>query len=409
MTTLALRSADPPTFFAPAVIISSGSENILTETCLSDHGFIPILCPNPFIFCPDGTILRVHRSPHDRRTFIHGHVITQNSHTFLGLGFEPHAGRPITLLLDTGAGIAVLCESEAGLICERTHARPIYVVGGRSIAPICGGTLAFRYKSSPSPFPIPFLDAYFGPRTASGLGTPTAALSLHFPLPAHPSVLAVRPSGGALWHSPTRVCETLNIWNPSDLARYPDVVRGVAPYATQTGADYGRASIFYRAAAARPGAASKRNAASAAAAIEEAPSAGEWWDMDISPPCPLDPESNCRTFFFFERTSAYPFLAFRPSKSAEDFTFSVDLLRDYMLAICPKVFLKRLCGDFDPSWVVAARPDDILNTHVRAHATFHGYTIVPAPAHSPELSRAEPHIRRLAAFAFANAVSANLN
>ncbi len=66
-----------------------------------------------------------------------------------------------------------------------------------------------------------------------------------------------------------------------------------------TDADYGRASIFYCAAAARPGPASKRNAASAAADLEEAPLAGEWWDMDISPPCPLDPESNCRTFFFF--------------------------------------------------------------------------------------------------------------
>ncbi len=128
----------------------------------------------------------------------------------------------------TGAGIIVLCESEADIICDHTKAVPLYVVGGRTLNPLCGGTLPFRYKSSPSPYPIPFLDAYFGPRTPSGLGAPTAAHTLHAPHPVH----AVRPSSGALWRSADRVCETLNIWNPADLARYPHVMRGVKEYPT---------------------------------------------------------------------------------------------------------------------------------------------------------------------------------
>jgi hypothetical protein len=131
--------------------------------------------------------------------------------------------------------------------------------------------------------------------------------------------------------------------------------------------------------------------------------------MDISPPFPLDPEGMCRTFYFFEHTSAYPFLAFRPSKSSEDFTTSVDLLRDYIRFLCPGTSLTRLCGDYDPTWVVAGRPDNILNAHVRAHADAHNYTIVLTPPYTQFFNLAEPNIRRLAAFAFANAVRANLN
>jgi len=133
--------------------------------------------------------------------------------------------------------------------------------------------------------------------------------------------------------------------------------------------------------------------------------------MDISPPYSLDPEGNCRTFFFFERHFAYPFLAFRPSKSAEDFTASVDLLREFIRLLCPGISLIRLCGDYDPTWVVAGLPDSILNAHVCAQAHKYEYNIVPTPPHEQSLNLAEPNIRRLVAFAFAfaNAVHANLN
>ena len=75
----------------------------------------------------------------------------------------------------------------------------------------------------------------------------------------------------------------------------------------------------------------------------------------------------------------------------------------------PQSYLKRLCGDYDPTWVVAGRPENILNAHVRAHTLKYDYSIVPISANSQFLNHAEPLIRRLAAFAFANAVRANLN
>ncbi len=88
---------------------------------------------------------------------------------FLGFGFAPHTGRPIKLLLDTGADIIVLCESEAAILIDPTPDEPIRVVGDRLIHPIRGGTLPFQYKLSPTPYPIPFLEAFFGPSTALGL------------------------------------------------------------------------------------------------------------------------------------------------------------------------------------------------------------------------------------------------
>jgi len=157
------------------------------------------------------------------------------------------------------------------------------------------------------------------------------------------------------------------MWNPSDLASFPRLVRGVKDYTVLPESDYGRASIFYRAAAARPGLHHKRNAASTSSAAHDMPLPGEWWDMYISPPYPFDPEGNCRTFYFFERTSAYPFLTFRPSKSAEEFTTSVELLIDYIRLIYPNVTLKLLCGDYDPpTWVVAGHPENILNAPTSA-------------------------------------------
>jgi len=106
------------TFFAPAIVLAEPCENILTETCLSDHGFIPVMSPQPFIFCPDGTLLQVQRSAHDRRTFIHAQLINTDGPTpFLGFGFSPRSGRPVKLLLDTGAGIIVLREIRCDLPC----------------------------------------------------------------------------------------------------------------------------------------------------------------------------------------------------------------------------------------------------------------------------------------------------
>jgi len=258
--------------------------------------------------------------------------------------------------------IIVLDSHLSHLLLNPTPGEPVHVVGGQLLRPLQGGTLPFRYHSSPHASYLPLLDALFGPCTPSGLGEPSAAI---FPISlTHPSetVYAIRKSSGALWRSADTVCNTLNIWNPSDLALFPSLVRGVSDYIVHADDDYAHA------AAARPGIFRKRNAAFAASAAHALPKPGEWWDMDISPPYPLDPEGNCRTFFFFERHFAYPFLAFRPSKSAEDFTASVDLLREFIRLICPGISLKRLCGDYDPTWVVAGRPDSILNAHVSAHA-----------------------------------------
>jgi len=65
------------------------------------------------------------------------------------------------------------------------------------------------------------------------------------------------------------------MWNPSDLATFPHLVRGVKDYTVDSDTDYGRASIFYRAAAARPGFHHKRNAASASSAANDMPLPGE--------------------------------------------------------------------------------------------------------------------------------------
>ena len=90
------------------------------------------------------------------------------------------------------------------------------------------------------------------------------------------TVCAIRPSAGATWRTPNEVCNTLNIWNPADLARFPDAVLGVRPYTVLPDDDYGRASIFYRAAAARPGLHKRRNAASDSTAAIDLPKPGEW-------------------------------------------------------------------------------------------------------------------------------------
>ena len=97
---------------------------------------------------------------------------------------------------------------------------------------------------------------------------------------------------------------------PFRLGRFPNSSQGRGLYPNDDTADFERASIFYRAAAARPSTGHLRNAASAADAASSPHVSGEWWDVDISPLYPRDPESNCRTFFFFERDHAFPFLAF---------------------------------------------------------------------------------------------------
>ena len=317
----------PPPYYAKALVLPSPCENILTESCFSVNGFIPIFTPVPYILCPDGTILRIHRSPVDHRPFIHGHIIRPaDSHAFLGLGYGSDSGAPVTFLLDSGAGIIIVNSDLSDILLNRSPGSPIQVVGDSLVTPLGGGTLPFRFL--PAALSHPILTAFYGPSTHGGLGTPTAALSDH-PTPAPPvplpvAISALRQCSGALWRTPLDVCTTLNIWSPADLALYPTKVHGVSDYYVNPDQDHGRDSIFYRAAAARPGLSRTRNAASTAKATAAAPAPGEWWDMDISPPYPFDPEGNCRTFFFFERRSAHRMLAFRPSKSAEDFLASVD-------------------------------------------------------------------------------------
>ena len=149
------------TYFSPAVILPPPCENILPETCLSDNGFAPVLSTIPFIFCPDGTILKVNRSSHDRRTFIHAHIILlPNEPPFLGFGFAPTSGRPVRFLLDTGAGITVVEKSISDILLNPTPSAPIRVVGGSTVTSLGGGTMPFRYLSSPSLSPI--LHAFFG-------------------------------------------------------------------------------------------------------------------------------------------------------------------------------------------------------------------------------------------------------
>ena len=56
------------------------------------------------------------------------------------------------------------------------------------------------------------------------------------------------------------------------------------------------------------------------------------------------------------------------------------------------------------------RSDDITTREVQDYvATRDGLQIIPIAPHSQSLNKAEPNIRRLAAFALANAVRSNLN
>jgi len=125
--------------------------------------------------------LRVHRSTHDRRTFLHGHNITTSGcPPFLGFGFEPGCGSPISLLLDTGARVSS-SSTRLPLIPSPTqpHARRTH--------PCC------RWPASPiSPrrdpsFPVPILSSCIATPTPQRIIWPLHTLRARRAYRSHPS------------------------------------------------------------------------------------------------------------------------------------------------------------------------------------------------------------------------------
>jgi hypothetical protein len=208
--------------------------------------------------------------------------------------------------------------------------------------------------------------------------------------------------------TPREVCSRLNIWNRAHLATYYKLVDGVRPYTLNPDADYGRIEVFHRAAAARPGISKRLNLVSASKKTIYKP--GEVWWTDSSPNYPLNIDGNRRISHFFEEFTSVPVLSFFPDKSASSFVRSIKHLEKRLLILCPGVKLKLIRGDFDTAWATQGRPGDITTREVQDFvATRDGLQIIPIAPHSQSLNKAEPNIRRLAAFALANAVRSNLN
>ena len=180
------------------------------------------------------------------------------------------------------------------------------------------------------------------------------------------------------------------------------------PYTLNPDADYGRIEVFHRAAAARPGISKRLNLFSASKKATY--KLGEVWWTDSSPDYPLNIDGNRRISHFYEDLTGVPVLSFRKDKSASSFVLSLKHLEKRLLHLCPGVKLKLIRGDFDTAWATQGRPDDITTREVQDYvATRDGLQIIPIAPHSQSLNQAEPNIRRLAAFALANAVRSNLN
>ena len=80
----------------------------------------------------------------DRCPFIHGHIIRPpGTHAYLGLDYDRASGEPVTVLLDTGAGIIIVNETLRDILHHPTPGVPIHVVGDTLVTPLGGGTLPF--------------------------------------------------------------------------------------------------------------------------------------------------------------------------------------------------------------------------------------------------------------------------
>ena len=113
-------------------------------------------------------------------------------------------------------------------------------------------------------------------------------------------------------------------------------------------------------------------------------------------------------FFFVEHVTGYPFISFHPDKSTDSFLKGLEALVARARKLSTNK-IRLLKGDFDTAWAVQGRPDFILTGKVQAACAALNIDFTPVAPYSQSMNKAEPIIKQLNAFAFANAIRASLN